>query len=167
MLYVAASLVTIAAVFGVLMTLLTLPGIWIMLLVAMACQLWQPDLFSPWTLGAVAAIAIAAEIAEFLASAAGAAKHGGSKTGMVGATVGGLIGAVLGTPVFPIVGTILGGIAGAAVGAAIAEGAIKRRPTEQWKAIAAGAATGRLISTVVKTAFAVPAAITLIVAAFV
>lgn len=167
MIYVAASIVTLVSLLGILLTLITLPGIWLMLLTALLCQWWQPGMFSWWTLGVVALLAVLAEVGEFLAGAAGAAKQGGSKTGMVAATVGGIIGAILGTPFFPLAGTILGGVVGAGLGAAIAEGGIKRRPMAEWRAIASGAATGRLVSTVVKTAFAIPAAVTLIVASFV
>ena len=83
MLLTAGILTTIGALLGVVLTLLTLPGIWLMLLVAMLCTWWQPDLYSLWTLAAVAIIALGAEIAEGLSSAAGsatiAAARGGSK----------------------------------------------------------------------------------------
>ncbi|MEO0513372.1 MAG: DUF456 domain-containing protein [Planctomycetota bacterium] len=169
MIYVAASIVTLFALLGVLLTALTLPGIWIMLLVAIACQWWQPGLYSWWTLGVVGLLAVAAEVAEFAASAAGAARAGASKTGLVGATVGGMAGAIVGTPAIPIpiVGTIVGGVIGAFLGAAVAEGSFKRRPTDEWRRIAAGAATGRLLSTAIKAGFAIPAAGVLIAAAFV
>lgn len=165
--YVAASVVSVFALLGVLLTLLTLPGIWMMLLVALLCQWWQPGLFEWWTLGVVAGIAVLAEVAEFVSGAAGAAKHGASKTGMVFATIGGIMGAIAGTPVFPLIGTILGGVVGAGIGAGMAEAAIKKRSTQEVRAIATGAATGRLLATIVKTGFAVPAALVLIGASFV
>ena len=170
MLLTAGIICTLAAVLGVVLTLLTLPGIWAMLLVAMLCTWWQPDLYSLWTLGVVAAIAIAAEIAEGLSSAAGSAKTGGSRAGIVGALVGSLVGLVAGTiflVFIPLIGSIIGAIAGAGVGAVVAERGIAKRPWDESIRSGKGAAVGRALSTVIKGCFAVVAAVVLIVFAFV
>jgi uncharacterized protein YqgC (DUF456 family) len=169
MLIAAGIITTIAALLGVLLTAVTLPGIWIMCLVALVCTVWQPALYSPWTLGAALLLAVLAEVAEGLSAAAGSAKAGGSRAGVVGSLVGSLVGLVLGTvflPFLPIIGTILGGIAGAGVGAVVAErGVAGRGWDESWKS-GKGAAVGRAMSTVIKTAFAAAAAGVLIVGAF-
>lgn len=169
MLLTAGIISTICALVGVVLTAITLPGIWLMVLAAMLCTLWQPDLYSLWTLGVVLAIAIGAEIAEALSSAAGSAKTGGSKAGVVGSLVGSIIGLVAGTILLPIpiVGSIVGGIVGAGLGALFAERGIAKRPWGEAYRSGKGAAVGRALATVIKTAFAAAAAIVLIVFAFV
>jgi threonine aldolase len=72
---VASIIVTLFALGGVLLVLLQFPGIWVALLAALACQWWRGDLFSWWTLGAVALIAALAEVAEFAASTLGLPVH--------------------------------------------------------------------------------------------
>ena len=168
MLLTAAIISTIAALVGVLLTAVTLPGIWLMVLVAMVCTWWQPDLYSLWTLSAVLVIAVVAEIAEGLSSAAGAAKTGGSKAGIGGSLVGSIVGLVAGTILLPIpiVGSIVGGIAGAGIGAVLAERGIAKSPWGESVRSGKGAAVGRALSTVIKTAFAAVAATVLIVFAF-
>ena len=75
---------------------------------AAACQLWQPGMFSWWTIGVCTGLALLGEIIEFAAGAVGASRAGGSKTGAAGAIVGTLIGAVIGTFIPPpVIGTIL------------------------------------------------------------
>lgn len=168
MIYLAASIVTLSALLGVVLTLLTFPGIWLMVLVALLCQWWQPTLFSWWTLGAAVLLAGLAELVEFLASAAGAAKAKGTKSAMAASIAGAIVGAILGTLLIPIplVGTIVGGVAGAGLGAGITERTISQKGWgESWR-VARGAATGRALSLVAKTAVACAVALLLIVAAF-
>lgn len=165
----AAIVVTIFAVGGVVLVLMQGPGIWAALLAAIACQWWRGDLFSWWTLGAVALIAALAEVAEFSASAVGAAKSEGTKAGVWGAILGSLIGLVAGgflIPV-PILGSVVGAIVGAGLGAVAAERGISKRTWKESAAVGQGAAIGRLMSTVVKTGFACVAAGVLVVGAWV
>ncbi len=166
--YLAASLVVLACVIGIALTILSLPGIWLMVLAAMSVEIWQRGTFSLWTLGAAVAIALVAEVAEMASSAVGAKKAGASKRAMIAATVGGIVGAIVGTVVIPvpIVGTILGGAIGAGIGAAGLE--LTKRETDTSKAatVAAGAFAGRLVATVIKGGFAVFAALILSIAAF-
>ena len=51
MIYVAATIVALASLFGVALTLLSFPGIWLMVLTALLCKWWQPELMSWWTVG--------------------------------------------------------------------------------------------------------------------
>lgn len=166
---IAPSIVTIFALCGVLLVLLQLPGIWVAVLAALACQWWTGDLFSWWTLGGVILIAALAEVAEFAASAVGAAKADGTKAGVWGAILGSLIGLVAGgilIPV-PILGSVVGAIVGAGLGAFVAERGVSKRTWKESAAVGGGAAVGRLMSTVVKTGFACVAAGVLIVGAWV
>lgn len=165
----AASIVTLFALLGVTLVLLQGPGIWLALLAALACQWWRGDLISWWTLGAVALIAALAEVAEFSASAVGAAKAKGTKAGIWGAILGSLIGLFAGAFVIPvpILGSVIGAIVGAGLGALVAERGISQRTWKESAAVGGGAAVGRLLSTIVKTGFAAVAAGVLIVAAWV
>lgn len=168
MIYVAASIVALASILGIALTLVTLPGIWLAIAVAMLCWWWQPDLFSLWTIAVAIGLGVLAEIAELASSSVGAAKRGGSKTGAMGALFGSLIGALAGTVLLPIpiVGTIAGGIIGAALGALFAERGVKQRTWRESSSIATGAAIGRAFATVIKGAFAAAIAGLLTVAAF-
>jgi uncharacterized protein YqgC (DUF456 family) len=166
---VAAIIVTVFALLGVALVLFQGPGIWLSLLAALACQWWRGDLFNWWTLGAVALIAALAEIAEFSASAIGAAKAEGTRAGMWGAILGSLVGLVAGgflIPI-PILGSVIGAIVGAGLGALAAERGVSKRTWKESAAVGKGAAIGRLMSTVVKTAFACVAAGVLVAGAWI
>lgn len=153
----------VAAGVGVILTLFTFSGVWLTLLVALTLQLAYGEflpgigpLFSWWTLGAGGAIGLAAEIIELVASAAGAKKSGGGRSGAIGSVVGGVVGAIVGSfliPV-PIVGTILGAVIGAGLGAVTGERGISGRTWRDSMKVGAGAAKGRFLATIVKTILA-------------
>ena len=162
----AASCVCLASLVGVGLTAITLPGTWVMLLFAVAAKAWQPQMFSWWTVGIAAGLALFGELVEFAASAAGAAKGGSSKKGALGAVAGALLGAVLGAPfLFPI-GSIGGAAIGAGVGAILVERGISKRTWTQSAQAGAGAAAGRLFATLAKTIIAVCIASLLVVASW-
>lgn len=170
---VAAILVVVSALGGVVLTLFTLPGIWLAILTAGLVQWWslatgRGEVFSWWTLGTCAAIGIAAELIELLASAAGAKKAGGTRRGAIGSVIGALAGAIVGSIAIPIpvLGTIIGAAAGAGGGALLLERAGGRKTWAQSTKIGAGAAAGRLVATVIKSGLAGVIAVILSVAAF-
>lgn len=167
MVYVAAAIVTATSLAGVVLTMLTLPGVWIALGAALLCTWWQPGLLSWWTLGVCAAVAVAGEVVEFVASAIGAAKAGGGNRAAVGATVGTLAGAVGGSFVLPVIGTILGAVAGAGVGAMLAHRGVEATNWTESARVGSGAAAARLVAMLVKTAIALGVGVALSVAAFV
>lgn len=164
----AGSLLALTGVLGVLLTLLTLPGVWILLAVAVLVEvLWLPGLMSWWTLGVCFALAAAGEVGEAVATGVGAAKGGASRTGVVGAIVGTLVGAVLGTFIpIPIVGTLIGAALGAAGGATLAERVLKNRGWRESGKAGAGAAAGRLVALAIKGGVTATVAVVLTVAAF-
>lgn len=166
---VVSILVSVFALLGVLLVLLQGPGIWLALLAALLCDVWRGGVLSWWSLGAVAVVAALAEVAEFAASAAGAAGAKGTRAGIWGALLGSIVGMVVGTfaIAIPIFGSVLGAIIGAGLGALVAERGVSGRPWKESAAVGGGAAIGRLLSTIVKTAFAVVAAGILIVDAWV
>jgi len=175
MLYLAASLLTIVCLVGVALTLLSLPGIWLMALAALLVEWWQPEALSWGAIIACVVIALVGELLEFIAGAIGAAKAGGSKRAATGAIVGGIVGGIAGTVLIPIplVGTILGGAIGSGLLALAMEMTVKLKSDGTEKArghhrrVATGAFVGRLAATVLKGACAVAAALVLIVSAFV
>src|SRR5688572_14996620 len=148
MIYLAASLVTLASIVGIVLTIVTLPGTWLAVLVAAGCTLWQPELMSWWVVAAAAGLAAIGEIVELFASAAGAKRTGGARSGAIGAVVGGIVGAIAGSFVVPIIGTIIGAIVGAGVGAALAERGVQKRGWRESAAVGTGAAAGRAVAMV-------------------
>ena len=161
---VAGVIVVLAAVLGAVMTFITLPGIWFAVMVALVVELWRPEVLGWWSLGGAIATAVLAEVAEFIASAAGAGKAGGSRAGMVGSIVGSVCGLIIGQVLIPvpIVGAIIGAVIGAGAGTLIAERRVAKRSWDESIQSSKGAAAGRALSIVVKGAFAVVAALILI-----
>ena len=158
----------------VVLTVIGLPGLWALLLLAGAVELagrWLSDgtllTFSGWTLGAAVALAIGAEVYEFAAGAAGARAAGASRRGMAGAVVGGLVGALLGAPFGLILGAIVGGVLGSALGAIVMELSLPGRTLRSALRPAQGAAEGRLRGIAGKLLAAAAIWIGLTIAAFV
>lgn len=162
----AISVVILTALLGLLLTLLTLPGTWLMVLAAPLMNLWQPGMFDWKTISTLAALALLGEAFEMLSGAAGAKKVGGGGKAATGAIVGGIVGAILGTFIpIPIVGTIVGAVLGAGGGAALAERHWNNKSWNDAARIGTGAAVGRLAAVVVKGSLAAIMAIIMIVAA--
>jgi uncharacterized protein YqgC (DUF456 family) len=162
MTYLALILLVVAVIAGWLLTLFSLPGNWLMVAsAALYAYAIPPE--SAWGMswafvGVLAALALAGEAIELVASALGAKKHGGSKRGallaIVGSMIGAMFGATLGLPI-PVVGSIAGVVLGASLGAMIGAmlGEIwKGRDAQQTWKIGGGAFWGRLWGTVAKTA---------------
>ncbi len=144
-----------------LLVLMQLPGIWVMITLAVGVQLadvaWVHGSDATagwWAIGIAVALAVVAEILEGLSSAAGAKVGGGGRRSMWGGFIGGVVGAIIGTPLIPIpvLGTLIGAIAGAFAGALIGE-TTGARPSTMRDAVrpAAGAAAGRAAGTLIKT----------------
>ncbi|MCC6675590.1 MAG: DUF456 domain-containing protein [Phycisphaerales bacterium] len=146
----AAAIVILMSGLGVALTTLTLPGAWVALLTAVICKLWRPELLDWSTIGIGAAIALIGEVVEIFASAAGAARAGGSRRGAIGAVVGSLLGAIIGAPFLLLVGAIIGAVIGAGLGAIIAERGFAGRTWKDSARIGAGAAVGRFWASVAK-----------------
>jgi uncharacterized protein YqgC (DUF456 family) len=170
--YIAIGLgMVVAGLLGALLTIATLPGTWIVILLAFLAEWISPEpVYSPWTFAIVIALALAGELIEFLASGAGAAKAGGSKRAAVLGVVGGIVGAILGTiflPFLPIIGTILGAVVGAGLGAGLGESMKTGRTSRDVWNVGRGAAHGRFIAIIVKGAIALVIGVILGVLAFV
>ena len=101
---------------GPLLSLLSLPGTWLLLTLAGLAEWWtEPRLFSGTTIVSVLVLAALGELWEFAASSVRARRAGAGRRGSIGALAGGIAGAILGTVLIPvpIVGTLVGGGAGA------------------------------------------------------
>lgn len=170
----SSSLVLVGAA-AVLLQLASLPGTWIILLVAVAARVLEtfvllgPEpIFGWWSLGAIAGLALIGELVEVGASAAGAKTGGATKRGMTGAVLGSLLGALIGTFVIliPIVGSLLGALIGAAIGAIVGELSVGGKTLRETAKPAAGAVAGRLMGVIAKTAVAGAMLVVMAVAAF-
>ena len=145
----------IIATAGVMLTLLTLPGTWLIVLGAVALKLWLPGEISWLTIGLMVFVALLAEAIEIAASALGAAKAGASKRGAIASIFGAIVGAVVGSFIFPIIGTIVGGAVGAGAAVLLAEKWLAQRTWKEAGKASGGAAVGRLVATIAKCILAI------------
>jgi len=120
--WVAYAILLLLCLGGIFITLLGLPGLWVMVAAALVYG-WYTSFHyvGLWTLVILAVIAAAAELIEFVAGSRGAKKAGGSTRAAWGALIGGLLGAILLTIPVPIIGTTIGLCIGVFVGALIGE----------------------------------------------
>jgi uncharacterized protein len=150
-------------------TLIGLPGAWLLIALAVLVEIFLP-IFGWGAIGIAAALALAGEIVETLAGAAGTRAGGGTSRGMVGAILGGLVGGIAFTGLLPIpiVGTLVGAAVGTFAGAALGEMTGERAPDVGGTVRAAtGATIGRLAGTMGKTILACAAWVLLTLRAFV
>lgn len=150
-------IVCVACWFG---TMLTLPGNWGIVLAAAGYAAFAPGAaarqVSWWTVLGLGLLALVGEAIEALAGAAGTARAGGSRRGMVlsllGAAVGSIGGAVAGLPI-PVIGSAVAAVMGGAIGAfggAILGELWKGRATHQQLEVGRAAFLGRLFGTMGK-----------------
>jgi uncharacterized protein YqgC (DUF456 family) len=157
-----AALLVILCTLAWLLSLIALPGNWLIVAAAVLfAWLFPSDVGHGmrWsTVAAVIGLAVLGEVIEFGAGAAGAAKKGASRRAIalsiVGAMLGSIGGLAIGTPI-PILGSfimaVVGGAIGAFAGAYLGE-AWKGRSEEERRAAGRGAFSGRLLGTAGKLA---------------
>jgi len=123
---VLTALMAINAV-GVLLTLIQLPGNWLIVGATAVVAWWRMDAPAGptygWTLiGVLLALALIGELIEFVAAAAGSRGAGASRRAaglaILGAVVGAIVGAVA-LSVLPVIGTLFGGLIGSVIGAGV------------------------------------------------
>ncbi len=149
---------------GWLLTLLGMPGNWLMVLAAVIYS-WAvpPDArlgMSNTAVITLAGLAIAGEVIELAAGALGVAKVGGSRRSgvlaLVGSVIGGVIGMGVGLPV-PIIGSMLAAVffagLGALGGAMLGEQWKGRGADHTWQ-VGKAAFWGRIFGTLAKTIIA-------------
>jgi uncharacterized protein YqgC (DUF456 family) len=142
-------LLAIGLLLSLLLVPLGLPGLWVMVGLALLFDLLTPaPAIGMATLLGVAVLALVAEGIEFVLGARYTRRYGGSRRAGWGAILGGLVGAVIGVPV-PIVGPMIGAFLGAFVGALGAEYTVDRDARVATRA-AVGALIGRAAAVAVK-----------------
>jgi uncharacterized protein len=124
--YTWAILLVLANLGGLTATVFALPGNWIIVALT-ALFAWLVHDPSGGGIGLpvvliVAGLAIMGEVVEFAAGAAGVARSGGSRRGMVlsiaGAMAGSIVGMAMGSFIpIPLIGSLIGAVGGGAVGA--------------------------------------------------
>src|SRR6185369_4189498 len=141
-----------------------LPGLWVMVAIAIGLTLLSPAAHIGWmVIAGCAAIALVSEILDLAIAARYTKKYGGSSRAAWGAIVGGLVGAIVGVPI-PIVGPIIGALAGSFLGALAFE--LTTGASHEGAARAAtGAAIGRAVAIALKVAAGVVIATWLLTAA--
>ena len=168
MFYVYASLMVLLNVVWLLISLIGVPGNWLMIGAA-AGLTWlyhgERAVFHTYTFVAVVAMAVVGEIVELAAGAVGARKFGGTAWSSVGALFGGVLGAIVGSILLPVIGTIGGAAIGAFSGAAGMEMASGRTRDESVRA-GKGAALGHVTGNLSKFALGCLIWLTLAVAVF-
>jgi hypothetical protein len=154
--WIAASVFCFSALLALGLVVLSLPGVWMLAVLAVGTELLFPELLSGWTIAAVLALAVVAEVVDTLASAAGAKKAGGSRRAMFASIFGAIVGGILGTIVVPILGTIVGAVLGAGIAAGLLESTKRYHDIEgdstrsrAWN-VGVGAAKGRAVAILVK-----------------
>ena len=176
MIYLGVVLLILVLIAGWCMTMLSMPGNWVMV-AAVALFAWLAPADGPdisWQIVVVLVVlAVLAELLELAASALGAKRAGGSRRGAMlaifGSMVGAIVGALVGLPI-PIVGSLVAAIAfagvGALVGAMLGETWKGRTLEESWK-VGQAAFWGRLLGALAKTGIATAMLAIAIVAAIV
>lgn len=161
---VYALLLILVMLAGFIMTVLGLPGNWVMVAAAvlyMAFAPVAPPAAFGWPVVAVlVGLAILGEVIEFVASALGVAKGGGSRRGAVLAIVGSVVGAIVGAGVgipIPVIGSLVAAVlfaaVGAMVGAMLGEHSAGRDADATWQ-VGKAAFWGRLLGTLAKATIA-------------
>jgi len=161
LLYTALVLLIVAVAAGWVLTLLGLPGNWLMVAAA-ALYAWLAPTsgvsqITWYAVLATIALATTGEVAELAVGAWGARRAGGSRRAAVfsllGSLVGAVVGVVVGIPV-PVLGSaiaaVLGGALGALAGAAFAEHTRGEAMQHSFR-VGRAAFWGRLLGTGVKS----------------
>lgn len=144
------SILLVIQLAGILLTLMTLPGLWLMV-AATAAYAWLTKFqyVGFTTLGVILGIAVAAEILETVAAGHAARKSGGSRRASFGAMVGGIAGAIFLAIPLPVIGILVGACIGAFAGAMVME-VTKRGDAGQSLNVGIAAARGKLMGTLLK-----------------
>ena len=145
---------------GWLLAVFSLPGTWLIVIVAGVYSFFVPDTWRidvGWVVVSVVfGLAVLGEVIEALAGMLGASHAGGSKRSaflaLLGSLGGALLGGMLGLPIpliGPVVAVVLGAAIGATAGAVIGEQWKGSATAQSWK-VGKAAFWGRLLGTLGK-----------------
>jgi uncharacterized protein len=151
-------IMTAAAVIGLTLIPLGLPGLWVMV-GGILVYGWLSDFRSMGvgTIVAILAIAFAGEVIESWLGFRYAKRYGGSARSGWGALIGGLVGAVVGVPI-AVIGSVIGAFIGSFVGAAVFEFTSSRHAATATRA-GWGAVVGRAAAAAAKVGLGVVIAV--------
>lgn len=139
-------------VVGIGITVMSLPGLWLMAAAAaLYALITHGDYLGIGGLVVIVLLCLVGEVVETLGKARGAGKAGGSKRAMLLAAVGGILGGIFLTIPFPIVGTIAGVCIGAFGGAMLGQLTV-HQDIEHSARVGWGAAKGTLVGILAKLA---------------
>ena len=150
MIWLTLSIAAMIGLLGVAMTAIALPGLWFIAACSAVIALVHPSALGWGTVITLFVFAVIGEAVDFIASALGVKRMGGTRSGAWGSVIGTMLGAILGSFVVPIIGSIIGGVLGAGLGAIVGERSIAKRTWRESARSGGGAAIGRLISLVCK-----------------
>jgi uncharacterized protein YqgC (DUF456 family) len=145
----AAILLAIALLLGLVLIPFGLPGLWVMVGAVLAYSyLGPPNSIGTWLVVVVALLAALGELLEFVLAGRFARRYGGSRRAAWGAIIGSIVGAIVGVPV-PIIGSMIGAFVGAFAGAWVAE-LTRAREVGAATRVATGALLGRVAAVAAK-----------------
>ncbi len=115
-------LVIVVTVIGIGLTIIGLPGNWLIFFVALGYGYLEAFAYMNNTVllilfGAV----LAGELVEFIAGSLGAKKENATKTAILAAFIGGIAGGIIGTGIMPGLGSIAGAVGGSFTAGYLAE----------------------------------------------
>jgi uncharacterized protein YqgC (DUF456 family) len=160
MAFVFALLLILVLVGCWLLTMLGLPGNWLIVSATAAYAYLMPSGSSTalgWrTVVATLVLAVLGEAIELVASAVGVSKTGGSRRSaimaLIGSLIGGLVGIVVGVPI-PVLGSVVAAVLfaaiGAMAGAVLGELSLRQTASRSWR-VGKAAFWGRLAGTLGK-----------------
>lgn len=153
--WMAYAILLLLCLGGIFITLLGLPGLWVMVVSALLYAWYTHFAYVGWwTLVSLALIAAVAEVIEFVAGSAGAKKAGGSRRAAWGALIGGILGAILLTIPVPVIGTTIGLCIGVFVGALMGEITLRDDAAHSIR-VGIAATKARIYAIIVKLLFSV------------
>ena len=114
------ALLAVALLVGLILIPFGLPGLWVMVGAALIYSYAEPDRIGIVTILGILALAVVAEVIEFMLAGRYAKRYGGSKRAGWGAIIGGIVGAFVGVPI-PVLGSMIGAFVGSFAGALVAE----------------------------------------------
>lgn len=156
--FVGIIVMAVAALVGLALIPLGLPGLWVMI-GGMLIYGWLTEFrkIGLATIVIVLAIAFLGEIIESWLGFRFAKRYGGSSRSGWGALAGGIVGAIVGVPI-AVIGSVIGAFLGSFAGAALFELSYSRHLGTATRA-GWGAVLGRAAATAVKTALGVVIAV--------
>jgi uncharacterized protein YqgC (DUF456 family) len=169
MIYLWLTFLIIFNAFALVLVLFSLPGNWFIVCATglFAWWKWDDNIFSIYTLIAIAVLAVIGEVIEFFAGVGGAKKAGASWVSSLCAIGGAIFGALMGTffiPI-PILGTLLGACIGAGSATLIAERLSGKKIQRSIKS-GVGAGVGVFLGTTSKFMIGIVISAIVVVAAF-